>query len=452
MSAKAKRRSIRAMWAFLLIVISILVFLDITNTVAQKQNRIVNPVLIEPDPLSELAPKQNSIVGICNSMDAALGSMQAPVNVALTYAQVDSITRLAVKRAGGLKDVIQPGNWVVIKPNILNVPGVQGNYTWTHVGSETDLRVVKSLIQQLIEEGDASRITVAEGGTWRKLGQAGTPPEQTQDGWTYHWSWYDNLSYEDMIAQFAAANPTKTIDYIDLNYPPYTADVPVPGGGLSQDSYTIPNAILNCDKLIGVAVMKTHNQARVTLVNKLYVGTSPASVYNVSYWNHMGIPHYTLNGVPDAIERTISDLVSYHPADFGIVECFYGTEGEGPIGGSTIQRNLVLASKDPVAVDAASAYAMGFNPYDIDYLHWCHNKGFGINDMDYITISGTPLDSVRYNFAKSSASQGRGIRRWLVNGTYSGTDINQDHLGGRERTYLAGPGRYYWWQNMDSID
>ncbi|MGD1047645.1 MAG: LamG-like jellyroll fold domain-containing protein [Candidatus Krumholzibacteriaceae bacterium] len=453
------QRKSRLLWIVVLLGVSVLVLLDISNTIAQKQDRSVNPLLVDRE--TESPPAQNSVVGVCQSTDAGLSAPEQ-LDATLSIAEVDAMTRLAVQRAGGLDAVIQPGDWVVIKVNILQVPGpIQQEWGWQHIGTETDLRVVRSVIQQLIDQGRASRITVAEGKAWKKLGMPGTPADQTYDGWTYRWADYGNLSYADMIAEFAAATPSIKVDYIDLDYPPYTADVPVPGGGISQPSYTIPDCILHCDKIIGIAPMKTHALARVTLVNKLYVGISPASVYTApgAYWNHMGIPHYTAGGAANAIERTISDLVSYHPADLGIVEGIWGTEGEGPQGGNAIKRNVILASTDPVAVDAASAYSMGFNPWDIDYLHYCHNKGFGINNLNYITVNGPSLDDIRWNFKKPSRGpgfyQGRGNRTWLVNGPHSGTDIDENYLGTAEEEASPVEGDVtgaYTWTKFSGID
>ena len=178
----SKRKS-RLMWTLVLCAVSVLVLLDISNTIAQKQDRSVNPVLIDKE--TESAPTQNSVVGVCQSTDAGLPT-QEPLEATLSVAEVDAMTRLAVQRGGGLDAVVEAGDWVVIKVNILQVPGpIQQEWGWQHIGTETDLRVVRSVIQQLIEQGRASRITVAEGKAWKKLGMD-TPPEQDYDGWTYH--------------------------------------------------------------------------------------------------------------------------------------------------------------------------------------------------------------------------------------------------------------------------
>jgi len=422
MSSRAKNR---LGWIVALCALSVLVLLDVSNTIAEKRDRSINPLLI--DKLDEPVPLENSIVGICQSIDDALASPQ-PLNADLSIAEVDDMSRMAVERAGGLQDVIQPGEWVVIKVNILRFYG-QSGYS---LGVTTDLRIVRSVIEQLIEEGDASRITVVEGKQWR-----------TEDGgWQVAYPEFGSLSYTGMITELQAANPDVIIDYIDLDYPPYTESVPVPGGGLAQDFYTIPDAILNCDRLIAVAVMKTHTWSRVTLANKLYIGATPASFYNTGQyggsWDHGGLPHGPL-------DRTICDLVSYHPADFSIVGGIWGIEGNGPAGSGSIRRNVVLASKDIVAVDAVSAAAMGFNPWDIDYLHLAHNKGFGIYDLDYITVNGPSIQDVMYNFAKPRRDDpdpgyaygsyvGRCNRTWLLNGFHDeyGADLDYNYLGTAE--------------------
>jgi len=191
MSAETRVRSTWGIWGIVLVAISALVLLDITSTVADKlaelgvygfdgkEWEVVDHDVPAAylDPIEAQAPQQNSVVGICQSTDAALGGLAAPLNNTLSYSQVDSITRLAVQRAGGLDAIVDPGDWVAIKPNILNFPGESAfGYQTLIVGTSTDLRVIKSLIQQLVEEGDASRISISEGGDWWNFDYA-LPPQ-----------------------------------------------------------------------------------------------------------------------------------------------------------------------------------------------------------------------------------------------------------------------------------
>ncbi len=428
-----KKRKRRVFWTAILSFLFVFISLDIIST-GKKHKQFI---FIHPALLGAVAkfPDTYSTVGIATSEDPELGDLAAPIDTTLTYGQVDSITRLAIQRAGGLDTLIQPDDWVVIKPNIVSYYGRGGFIK----GQDTDLRVVKSIIQQLIEEGDATHITVAEGGVWRKA-YPDDPQGGSTDGWKVHWPHYDSLSYEDMVADFDTAYPDITIEYEDINYEDYTEDVPVPGGGLSLDAYSIPNTILNCDILISVAAMKTHHRTGITLTHKNYVGIAPATVYGHGAWGWSkgDVPH-------DKIERSICDLFSYHPADLGVIECFWGTEGYGPQWGDPIKRNMVIASMDPVSADVVGTYVMGHNPWDIDHLHWSHNKGYGNNEFENIDIDGPELDSIKYDFEKAKHEDiktnfnltfyyGRGNRTWLINGKYSGTDLDEDYLGGEEVT------------------
>lgn len=415
-----------------MILMAVMVTMDIWHAPKSKADLDLRSEF--PDLVKEVPPDHNALVGICQSTDEELAE-PAAMDAELTTEQVDAITRKAVQRAGGLDSVIDPGDWVVIKPNIVFAPIPYVMDIVYIKGTATDLRVVKSVIEQLIEEGDAKRITVAEGKAWRKVGENGTPDFHKVDGWNVTWPEYGNLSYDTMISELNAKTDIQ-IDYMDLDYyntSPYTENVPVPGGGLSRESYTIPNAILDCDKLIAIPVMKTHVQVKVTLCQKLYIGISPGEVYTKgqpgeSYpigLNHFGVPH-SMDG-KDILDRTVSDLVSYHPPDFGIAECFWGMEGAGPSTGTTLKRNIVIAGKDPLAVDSVGAYYMGFNPWDLDYAHWNHMKGFGIMDMDYIDVAGPNLDDIVYEF-KRRTTLGRGCRAWLVNGPHAGRKLDTNYL------------------------
>ncbi|MBM4081309.1 MAG: DUF362 domain-containing protein, partial [Planctomycetes bacterium] len=199
------------------------------------------------DAVTRATPPGHSIVSAAASTDAALGRLRADLDARrLTYEQVRAVVRRAIldlddsKRRLG--NVIGYGDWVVIKPNIVTCYGLPFSRYVCH-GQVTDLRVVKALVEILVEQGKAKRITIAEGGAdWRRLGEEGIDPRQTVDGWTVRWPEFGNLSYVDIVAE---ANKLKTgiADIVDLDTEAFTR-LAVPGGHMAEAEYAIPNTIL----------------------------------------------------------------------------------------------------------------------------------------------------------------------------------------------------------------
>ena len=390
-------------------------------------------------------PTRPSLIGLSHSIEEQFGKI--PLERPVTYKEVDEITRAAIERAGGLAQVIMPGDdWVLIKPNLLESPKRQ-----THVGTTVDLRVLKSLIQQILElpkEHHPKRISVGEGGgPWRgKAGFVDPYPE------------YDNMSVDGILKDFAIAYPEIKFDWIDFNTEsrnnPLARDVPVPGGSLEFATYTIPEAVIKADKFIILSVLKTHEMIRATMTHKNYIGITPSTIYGTFGLGHFDLNHGGANPLDyrteydNSIDRTVTDLFSYHPADFALVECFHCTEENGPREGWEIRRNVVFAGKDPLALDAVSAHYMGINPLDLDYLHWSYARGHGNSfDLNMIEIEGPKgregaLDGVARlkeehgleDFVKHTLQpyQGRGIRSWLTHGPHDGRDLKKDYLDGQE--------------------
>lgn len=424
----------KAFSVILFLLLGFFIIFDFFITGNSKMKTIPHPALLMDISSRTDAP---SVVGIANSRDSLLGDLKAPVDQELTYTQIDSITRLAVRRAGGLGELIEPDDWVVLKVNMVS---------FSIEGAATDLRVVKSLIQQLIEEGDADTITIAEGGAWDK--NTANP-----NGWTKTWSQYDNLSYQEMITNFNNEYTDIFFDIVDLNYAD-VIEMEVPGGGLADEKWTIPKIVVNCDKFISVPVVKTHHRPGITLSHKNYVGIAPTSVY-YDPWSGTSkfAPEPGMAGIyhgHDRIEHVIVDLFSYHPADLTVAECFLGMEGKGPTSGDPIRRNYVLASTDPVALDAVGAMATGHNPKDIKHLVLSHNKGYGNIEMEDISIVGQSIEDIYYEFKKAEhegeptdrycvhidgkpAYYGRANRTWLINGKYDGSDLAEDFLNGETK-------------------
>ena len=183
----------------------------------------------------------------------------------------------------------------------------------------------------------------------------------------------------------------------------------MPDTGELREGYHIPATVLDCDKLISVPPLKTHSCA-TTLALKNYVGILPTHPSGVV---RKGDVHQ------GDFQKGFVDLFSYHPADYSLLEGFWGTEGNGPQWGENVRHNVAIAGADPVAVDAVGSDVMGFNPDDIDYLHYAAQKGFGTLDLEEIEVVGAPVEQVWRKFKTASGRKGvpftaRGNRRWLV--------------------------------------
>jgi uncharacterized protein (DUF362 family) len=124
------------------------------------------------------------------------------------------------------------------------------------------------------------------------------------------------------------------------------------------DSLYLPHTVLDCDLLVSVAKMKTHHWAGATLSMKNLFGLVPGGVYgwpkNLLHWS----------GIPE----TIVDLHHLFPKQFAIVDGIMGMEGNGPIQGTPKPAGVLVAGRDPAAVDATCCRVMGIDPRRIPYL------------------------------------------------------------------------------------
>jgi uncharacterized protein (DUF362 family) len=330
------------------------------------------------------------VVTVVTSADPDLPK-PALLDAALTYEQVDAMVRKALDldRSGrSIREVIEPDGWVVIKVNsVTNRGNTRSSYYFggvEHPGQITDLRVVKSVIVYLIEKVGPKRITIAEGGSQSpRVGTPDAPSGMTEDNWSVTYPEFDNLSYFKIIEEVKALGVATVVDTTDLNDAPYRRD-PIPGGAIQRlgiqryeydgaqygfhvegtgsfrrDGFYMPTSILDCDKVIGIPVMKTTIFGETTVI-KNYVGTLSSRPYGDG---RSKVEH--AKGNP---EHGYVDLFSYNPPVYAIVEGFYGTEGNGPQSGLNVQHNVVVAGSDPLATEAVTAFIMGFNPLDLVVL------------------------------------------------------------------------------------
>lgn len=378
-------------------------------------------------------------IGLVGSAHRRLAK-PAPAEDPLDYDRVREMVWQAIEYAGGFGERIRPGSWVVIKPNIVFLRPQPGY----RAGDITDFRVTRAVLEYVARNSRAGRITVAEGGSYRGLKDPAANDFVTQNGARVDATRFDwgadefpgyGGSLGGMLAELGGRFPGKRFDYVDLSYDAMRDGsgamrrVAVPrtargiGGFGERTDYFVSNTICNCDFLVSVPVMKVHEQCGITASLKNYVGTAPREAYAPAggFWNAHLHEQHSLEG---RIDSFITDLAAFHPPDFCVIDGIRGLQNKEHDNGQPdqmIRSNLVLASRDPVAADALTARLLGFNPWDIEFLHMAGQREMGDMDLSHADVVGDdPARFVRH-WAKPKNWYGRGNRQWWVTDDPSST-------------------------------
>jgi len=155
------------------------------------------------------------------------------------------------------------------------------------------------------------------------------------------------------------------VEYVDLSREELV-DVEV--DGLAVRKLAFPRAILDADSLVSLPVMKCHHLSTITAALKNQWGCLPTFRHNF---------HPVLHRVIVDINRALAPC-------FAVIDGTVVQEGKGPRTGTIRVADLVLASHDLVAADAAAARHMGFEPREIGYLANAEREGLGSIDGEVV--------------------------------------------------------------------
>ena len=87
-----------------------------------------------------------------------------------------------------------------------------------------------------------------------------------------------------------------------------------------------------------------------------------------------------------------------HPAVFTVMDGTVAGDGAGPRTMIPRIKNLVLASADPLAIDAVAARLMGFEPMSIPFIRMAHERGLGVGDVRDIEMAGDDVSAENFGF------------------------------------------------------
>ena len=267
--------------------------------------------------------------------------------------EIDLMVRRAIQLAGGLDDIVSSGDLVLIKPNLV-VPASPKE------GSVTNPLVAKSIAN--IVKDLRARPIVAESSA------VGVDTEKAIIS-----AGYDRLRNE-------------AIEVIDLKKTK-SIKVALPKGRVIREAITYEIAT-QADIIISVPVMKTHDQTEVTLGLKNMKGLFHDATKRKLHMEGL------FDGIADECTVIKPHLV--------VIDGIIGQEGLGPMYGSPIEMDLIIAGKDPVATDAVAAQVMGFEPERVCYLGKAEEQGLGTARQADIEVIGEKISNIRRRFKPAS--------------------------------------------------
>jgi uncharacterized protein (DUF362 family) len=160
-------------------------------------------------------------------------------------------------------------------------------------------------------------------------------------------------------------------------------DIEVPDG-LAINTLKICPEVLEYDLIVSMPVMKMHMHTGVTLSVKNMKGC---------LWKRSKVKLHMLPPVEGYEEKSIniaiSDMSGVLRPHLSIIDGTVGMQGLGPSAGEAKELGVVVAGADPFAADAVACRLMGADAKKIPHLAMSAERGYGVIDLDRISVSPT---------------------------------------------------------------
>ncbi len=274
--------------------------------------------------------KKSTLVSIVNTDDPVNGPKQA----------LDEI------RA---PDILKNYQRILIKPNYVNS-------SHPSTGVTTDPRVVRGIVEYLLEHGWSNREFA--------VGEGGMATVNTMDS-------FKNSGLVDELKGYG-------VKLIDLNQEPHV-DVQIEGGR-SLKSVQVARSFADYDCILSVPKLKVHCWSLSTLSMKNMMGGILPK----------GIMH-------DDLAQKIVDLNRVFGPELTVIDGILGCQRH-ELACDPIQSNVIIAGEDFVATDAVGSFLMGLAPDMVPYLQLAKKAGLGENDMAKIEYVGEEISKLRKHF------------------------------------------------------
>jgi uncharacterized protein (DUF362 family) len=165
-------------------------------------------------------------------------------------------------------------------------------------------------------------------------------------------------------------------------------EIKTPAGGLLK-SVRVSKTVRQADFFINAPVLKTHLASTLTAAMKNLKGTTT--------YDEKKRFHYL------GLNKAVAELNAVLKPHLIVVDGLIAMEGDGPIAGTPVGLNLLMAGTDAVAVDTVAARIMDIDPSEVLSLCLAQSMGYGVWDEREIKILGRSIEEVRHPFKRACA-------------------------------------------------
>ncbi len=257
--------------------------------------------------------------------------------------------RACLQPLGGMKAFVQPGQRVLLKPNLLGPFAVERGVTTHPV-------VVRAAV--LLAQEAGGRVFLGDSPALGPLA---------------------GVAQACGLAPVLAETGAELLDFTE----PHEFDVPaykvVP-------RLTLAKALLQADVVITLPKLKTHAQMTLTAALKNQYGCIPGALK--SKW------HFRLQQ-PEWLASLILDVNRVVRPALAIMDAVMAMEGPGPTSGQLRRVGVLLASPDLAAADTLACHLIGLDPMRVPLLAAAREQGFGETRLERIRVIGDNWQSLR---------------------------------------------------------
>jgi uncharacterized protein (DUF362 family) len=276
------------------------------------------------------------------------------VNNSNEFGAIKDTVQKAIELIGGLDGLIKPRQKILINPSWVAPP------TETEKGCITQMEVTEA-VAQIVKELGALPI-IAESSA------VGVDSLKIIEG----------SSYRTLRG--------KGYEVVDLKKTEVVT-VAVPDGMVFKEIETF-RLVLDADVIILIPKLKTHDQTEMTCAIKKIKGLLTDKYKRLMH--------------QEGLFDGVIDFLSVLKPQLTIVDAIYCQEGLGPVFGRPVKMDLILAGRDPIAVDSVAGRIIGYEPGEVLLTRKGSERGLGTAKPEGIEVSGEPVKSVWRRFLRAA--------------------------------------------------